>query len=157
MIPRMIVGAAVVVALAILLIVLVVVGDEIMQGEAVMRGNEIDAGPGFPTPPVEVIPGTGAALGEIGQLARLAFPKSAHGVAKLVVPFRPSRWEMADLVAPGADIPRLGNKFDLAQGRVLPAGVEKTSALIEAVRLAGEYRGEVEAEPVHPHFLRPVA
>jgi hypothetical protein len=26
----------------------------------------------------------------------------------------------------------------------------------EAVGLAGEYRGEVEAKPVDPHFLRPV-
>ena len=75
----MIVRATILVVFAIRLIVLVVVGDEIVEGEAVMRGNEIDAGPGFSAPPVEVIAGTGDALGEIGELTLFAFPISAHG------------------------------------------------------------------------------
>ena len=40
MIPRMIVRVTILVVFAIRLIVLVVVGDEIVAGEAVMRGNE---------------------------------------------------------------------------------------------------------------------
>ena len=49
------------------------------------------------------------------------------------------------------------NQLDLAQHRVLPAGVEEPAVLLEAVRLAGQDRREIEAEAVDVHLLRPVA
>jgi hypothetical protein len=52
-IPRPIVGAAVVVVFAIRLIVFLVVGDEVVDGEPVMGGDEIDAGPSLATAMVE--------------------------------------------------------------------------------------------------------
>ena len=44
-----------------------------------------------------------------------------------------------------------------AQHRVLPAGVEEAPVLVEAVRLAGKDGGEIEAEAIDVHLLRPVA
>src|SRR4051794_5847957 len=45
-IPTVVAGVAVAVALAVGLVVLVIVRDQIVQREAVMGGDEIDAGPG---------------------------------------------------------------------------------------------------------------
>ena len=46
---------AVAVVLAVRLVVLVVVGDEVVEREAVMRGDEIDAGPGLAAAAVEQV------------------------------------------------------------------------------------------------------
>ena len=61
-IPRMVVGMAVVIVFAIRLIVLVVVGDEVVEVETVMRRDEIDAGPRLASALVEVE----TRLGELG-------------------------------------------------------------------------------------------
>src|SRR5207237_7281981 len=52
-VPRTVVGIAVLVVLAVRLVVLVVIGDGIVQREAVMRGDEVDAGPWFAAAAVE--------------------------------------------------------------------------------------------------------
>ena len=54
-IPRAVVAAAVVVVLAVRLVVLVVVGDEVVEREAVMRGDEVNAGPGLAPLAIETI------------------------------------------------------------------------------------------------------
>ena len=46
-VPREVVRVAVAVVFAVRFVVLVVVGDEIVQREAVVRGDEIDARPGL--------------------------------------------------------------------------------------------------------------
>ena len=66
-IPRMVVGMAVAVVFAVRLVVLVVVGDEVVEVEAVMRGDEIDAGPRLAAALVEEVAETGDALGEVRQ------------------------------------------------------------------------------------------
>jgi hypothetical protein len=119
----MIVGMAVPVLFAVRLIVLFIVGDEVVEIESVMRGDEIDARPGLSPALVEEIARSGNALGEIRQYAGIAFPEAAHGVAELIIPFRPSRWELPDLVAAGADIPGLSDQFDAVQYGILPAGI----------------------------------
>ena len=74
----MIVGMAVVVVLAIGLVVLVVVGDEVVQREAVVRGDEVDAGPGPAAAPVE----------EVGRPVRRAAKSGSLPVAFQIAPHR---------------------------------------------------------------------
>ena len=78
-------------------------------------------------------------------------------VAKAVVQLEPARREVADLIAARADVPRLGDQLDPAEHAVLPDRVEEAAVGIEAVLLAPERRGEVEAEAVDVHLLDPVA
>src|SRR6266700_2746596 len=137
----MIVGMAVAVVLAIGLIVLVVIGDEVVQIEAVMRGDEIDAGPWLAAALVEEIAGAGDALGKIRQHAGIALPEAAHGIAELVVPFGPARRKLPDLIAAGADIPGLGDQLDAVEHGILTAGIEKTAALVKTVGLARQNGG----------------
>src|ERR1700731_2004075 len=100
---------AVLVVLAVRLVVLVVVGDQVMHGETIVRGDEVDAGPGLAAAAAERIRRCGEARRHFGGLAFVAFPERAHGVAELVVPFSPTRWEAADLIAAGTDVPRFGD------------------------------------------------
>ncbi len=94
-----------------------------------------------------------------GELAQrgLAAPEVADGVAVLPVPLRPLRREVADLVAARADVPRLGDQLDLADHRVLLHELEERREPVDVVELAGQRRGEVEAEAVDVHLGDPVA
>ena len=107
-------GVPVAVILAVRLVVLLVVGDEVVQREAVVRGDEVDARPGLAAAAVEDVGRAGQARRE-RRRRRLAAPEVAHRIAVLVVPFRPARREAADLVAAGAAIPGLGDQLDLAR------------------------------------------
>src|SRR5690242_15593876 len=100
---------AVAILLEIGLVVLLVVGDHIAHGEAVMGGDEIDAGPGPPPLLVEHVGGAGDAGSELRQHALVAAPVAPHRIPVTVVPLRPTRREVAELIAAGADIPGLGN------------------------------------------------
>ena len=150
-------AVAVPVVLAVRLVVLVIVGDEVVEREAVVRRHEVDRGPRLAAAVGEQVGRGGEPRREIGQLPVVAAPVGSHRVAIAVVPFRPARREAADLVAAGPDVPRLGDQLDLAERRVLSAGVEETAVLVEAVRLAGQDGGEVEAEAVDAHVVGPVA
>ena len=87
----------------------------------------------------------------------LAAPEVADGVAVVAVPLGPLRREVADLVAAGADVPRLGDQLDLADDRVLLHELEERREPVDLVELAGQRRGEVEAEAVDVHLGDPVA
>ncbi len=89
-------------------------------------------------------------------MAFVAFPERPHGVAELVVPFHPARWETAHLVPARTAVPRLGDQFDLTQDRVLTARNQKAVTLVEAIVIATENGCQVEAEAVDVHFRRPV-
>src|SRR5207248_9682065 len=98
MVPGAVVGAAVLVVLAICLVVLVVVRDEIVEREAVVRGDEVDARPGLASRPVEDLRRSAKARRQ--RLRRgLRAPEVAHRVAELVVPLRPARRKAPELVA----------------------------------------------------------
>ena len=79
-------------------------------------------------------------VGEVGALALVAAPEAAHAVAEAVVPFGEARRMIAELVAAGPEVPRLGDQLDARQHRILPDGVEEARAGIEAVALAAEGR-----------------
>jgi len=59
-VPRLIIIVAILVILAVGFVVLVVVADEIVQREAIVRGDEVDRRPGF----------AAAALEEVGRGAQ---------------------------------------------------------------------------------------
>src|SRR4051812_4493185 len=122
------------IALAVRAVVLVVVGYEVVQREAVMRGNEIDRSKRFTPTPVEQIGGGRDAGGEFRENAFIALPIRPHRIAITVVPFCPTRRKMPDLIAARTAVPWLGNQLDLIEHRVLPAGVEKPPAFVEAMR-----------------------
>ena len=156
-VPRAVVALAVVVVLAVGLVVLLVVGHEVAQREAVVGGDEVDAG--------ERAGDRSARRGRREPVRReanspserLAAPEVAHGVAVGAVPLGPLGREAADLVAAGADVPRLGDQLDLADDRVLLHHLEEGGELVDVVELAGQGGGEVEAEAVDVHLGDPVA
>src|SRR6185503_2461080 len=90
---------AVVVVLAVGLVVLLVVGDQVAQGEAVVRGDEVDAGHRPARGVLVQIRRAGQPGRELADGAGLATPEVADGVAVLAVPFGPLRREVADLIA----------------------------------------------------------
>ena len=80
--------------------------------------------------------------------ARPAAPEVPHRVAVHPVPLGPEDGEVADLVAALADVPRLGDQLHLGEDRILVDDVEEGREAVDVVELAGERRGEVEAEAV---------
>ena len=144
------------VVLAVRLVVLVVVGDEIVEREAVVRGDEIDARPRLAAAEVELV-GRGAEARRERPGARLAAPEVAHRVAKRIVPLGPAGREAADLIAARAAVPRLGDQLHFREQRVLADRLEEAALGFEAVGLAREDRAEVEAEAVDLHLAHPVA
>ncbi len=147
---------AVVVVLAVRLVVLLVVRHEVVEREAVVRGDEVDRRDGLaPAVLVEVGRAREPAR-ELGQRRGLAAPEVAHRVAVAPVPLRPQGREAAHLVATVAEVPRLGDELDLGDDRVLLHDVEERREAVDLVELARERGREVEAEPVHVHLGHPV-
>src|SRR5271166_5106574 len=89
---------SVAVVFAVRLVALVVVADEIAQGEAVVRSDEIDARPRLPPAEIELV-GRRAKSGSERLGARHPAPVISYAVAERVVPLGPARREAADLVA----------------------------------------------------------
>src|SRR6476661_132847 len=109
------------VLLAVRFVVLVVVRNEIVQREAIVRGNEIDARPRFAATAVKEIARCSEARSELGHFAFVALPVRANRVAVLVVPFGPTGRKLSDLIASGTNVPRLCDELYLRQNRILPA------------------------------------
>ena len=93
---------------------------------------------------------------ELAEGGGLVPPEVAHGVAVAPVPLRPQRGEVADLVPALPDVPRLGDELDLRDDGILLDQVEERGQPVDLVELAGQARGQVEAEPVHVHLGHPV-
>jgi hypothetical protein len=96
------------------------------------------------------------AYGYLGNSATVALPERAHRIAIPPVPLRPVHGKVAHLVAAGAEIPRLGNQLELADGGVLVNDVEKGAQSIDFVQLTRKRAGEVESEAVDVHLEHPV-
>ena len=148
---------AVAVALAVGLVVLALVGRQVPQREAVVRGDEVDRRcRGAPGGGVEV-GGAGQPVGEPAHAATGAAPGVPHRVAVAVVPLGPGVREAAHLVAPLAEVPRLGDELHGRQHRVLVDGLQEGAARVEGVRRAAQRAGQVEAEAVDVQLGDPVA
>ena len=156
-VPRAVVVGAVAVLLAVGLVVLEVVGDQVGEGEPVVRGDEVDAGVGVPPGPSVQVGAAGQPVGEVGQGPVGAAPVVPDRVPIAAVPLRPQGREVAHLVAALAEVPGLGDELDLAHHRVHLDQVEERRQPVDLVELAGQAGGEVEPEAVHVHLAHPVA
>src|SRR5262249_21085324 len=145
-IPAEIAVVPVAILLAVRLVVLLVVADEIGEGEPVMGGDEVDAGPGATPGMAEDVGGAGEARGEVGDDPFIALPEAPDRVAILRVPLRPARREAAELVAVGAGVPWLGDELYLREHRVLAYRFEKGACRREAVADAAQGRCQIEAK-----------
>ena len=86
---------------------LLVVTDQVVQRESIVGGNKIDARI-WTTPAVLIEIGTaGEPVGDLANVALVAFPKAPHRVAIFAVPFRPEHGKVSNLIAAFAYIPRL--------------------------------------------------
>ena len=146
-IPGVIGVGSVAVALAVRLVVLPRVGDEVGEGEAVVRDDVVDALRRRRGAPEHVARARHAGR-DLAAHAGIAAPEAARGVAKAVVPFGQAGAERAEPVAAGTDVPGLGDEPRLAQERVFGERLEEQRVGIEAVRPAAEGGGEIEAEAV---------
>ena len=133
------------------------VGDEVGEGEAVVGGDEVDAGRGTAAALLVEIAGAGEAIGKLAHLPPVALPVAAYGVAVTPVPLRPARRKVAHLVPALPEVPGLGDELHLGDDGVLVDHVEEGGEAIHVVELAGEGGGEIEAEAVHVHVEDPVA
>ena len=122
---------AVAVVFAVGFVVFVAVADEIAQGKAVVRGDEVD-GAGRAAPVVaEYVVAAADALGKRPQPAVFPQPEATHIVAEAAIPFGEARRVLAEVVAVRADVPRFGNHFDARQFRVLLDGGEESGTGVE--------------------------
>ena len=148
---------AVLVVLAVRLVVALVVADEVVQREPVMGADEVHRGPGLASGGSENLARAGHRARQRRQLAGIAAPVGADGVAELVVPLAPAGREAADLITAAADIPGFGDELHLGQHRILTDGPQKAGLLREVMRVAGQRRSKIEAEPVDVVRLDPMA
>ena len=88
-----------------------------------MRRDKVDACPNIAIVIIEDIGRPGYAAGKFGRLAQIAFPETAHDVAKLIIPFGPARRKPADLISTVTDIPGFGNQLALLHQRILQRGI----------------------------------
>ena len=156
-VPTVVVVGAVAIFFAVGFVVLLVVGHQVVEREAVVAGDEVDAGVRPAAAPFVQVAGAADARGELRGHAAVALPEPAHAVAVLAVPLRPNDGKVADLVAAFAQIPRLGDELHLAEHRVLMDDVEERTQLVDFVQLAGERAGQIEAEAIDVHVDHPVA
>ena len=136
---------------------LLVVADQIVEAEAVVRDDEVDAGvrlrPSFWYR--SLLPGQ--AITEIRKLAFVALPVAADSVAIFAVPLRPQHREIANLISAAAHIPWLSDELYLRDDRILMNDVEERRQPIDIVQFACEGRRQIEAETVNVHLRDPVA
>src|ERR1019366_1059291 len=118
------------------------------QREAVVGGDEVDAGSGVAAVGLVEVGTAGEPGGELAEGGGLAPPEVPHRVAVFTVPLRPERGEIAHLVAALADIPRLGDELHLGDDGVLLDQVKESGQPVDLVELTGQAGGQVEAESV---------
>src|SRR6266403_4517547 len=97
-VPATVIVSAVAVFFTVGLIMLGVVADQVLQSEAIMRGDEINAGIRFAPAARVKVAGAGEAVGEFADQAAIALPVGAHGIAVLIVPFGPAGGKFAHLI-----------------------------------------------------------
>src|SRR5271165_6121751 len=109
-----------------------------------MRGDEVDAGPGFATAAVEAIGRGGQPRRHRRLLGRIAFPIGPDGITEFIIPLGPAGGETADLIAAGTDIPGFGDQLGGRENRILQTALQKTMRFVEAMLFTRQYRAEIE-------------
>ncbi len=156
-VPTVVVVRAVAVFFAVGLVVLAVVAHQVLQREAVVASDEIDARERLPAAVGVEVARAGEPRGEFGNGAAVALPEAADAIAVFAVPLGPADGEIAHLISARPQIPRLGDELDLRKDGVLLDDVEERRQAIDLVQLPGERAGQIEAEPIDAHLRDPIA
>src|SRR5690606_3871259 len=101
--------------LPVRLVVLAGIGNDIGEGETVVRGDEVDGAGALSG---EDLRGARHRRGEGTAGVAAALPEPADGDPVAVVPFEEGRGETAEVVAAGADVPGFGDQDAVAQHRI---------------------------------------
>src|SRR5262249_44698885 len=155
-IPAEIMVRPVAIAFTVGLVVLAVVGNEIIEREAVVAGDEVDALLRFALfAPVHVRASTEPEPPGAGHPI-VAFEKRPEIVAEPPVPVLPAiADETADLIQPGG-VPSFGDQLDIGEDRI---GFDVPEDRRRSHRAAGfvtrQYRGEVKTKAVDMHLIDP--
>src|SRR5262252_6766803 len=117
-VPAPIIVGTVTVVFTVRLVVLVVVGDQVVQGEAIVTRHEVDTlfGLAFLVP--VYLGAAKQAVGKTSHRPLVATEKAADIVAEPTVPLLPTVPNKAAHLIQTGRIPRLGNEFRAGQGRV---------------------------------------
>ena len=145
------------VAFAIGEVVAIVVAHQIVQAKAVVRDDEVDRLGRHALALAEQVRRGTQALRKPATCAISGDPETTHVVAEAVVPFRPAGRKTTDLVATGADVPRLGNHLHARQQRVLGDRTEERAVAVEACVATAQHRRQVETKTIDMHLADPVA
>ncbi len=156
-VPADVVVVPVPVLLEVGLVVLFVVAHQVVEGEAVVGGDEIDAGVGSPPFLFVEVAAAGEPGGQFCHLSAIALPEAPDGIPVESVPLRPEGGEVPHLVPSFAHIPGLGDELDLGDDRILLDDVEEGRELVHLVELPGQSAGQVETKAVHMHLQDPVS
>ena len=114
-VPAQVIVDAVAVAFAVGLVVLVVIGDQVVEGEAIVAGYKVDAIDRQPSLVLIEIGTAGQAGSHGAHQSRIALDEAADIVAIAAVPLRPAiPWKMPDLIQSGG-VPGLGDHFGIGQ------------------------------------------
>src|ERR1700722_9805874 len=144
--------------LAIFVIVLLLVADQVVQCEAVMTSDKVDAARGsLARGQVQIRASTNSACERCSH-ARVATPEAAHIVTETAVPFRPPiGGEISHLIS-AASVPCFRDDLYITKNGILGNAFEKWSdAQNVAMLIPAEDGSEVEPKPVDVHMHDPVA
>ena len=156
-VPAQVVVGAVAVVFAVGLVVLAVVRHQVLEREAVVAGDEVDALRRLARARAVQVGAAEQAVGQPRDGAVVAAHEGTHVVAEVAVPLLPAvADEVADLVQAGG-VPRLGDQLGAGEHGVgLDVPQHRRVGQRVALLVAREDRREVEAETVDVHHLDPV-
>src|SRR5277367_4581085 len=161
-VPAVVVVRTVLILIAVTPVVLVIVGDQVVQGEAVMGSHIVNALVGVIRVSASVGEKIVAAIDaahEIGNHACIALNEAANVVAKAAVPLQPCYAGESAAELKRSGIPRLRDQPHFSQLRVAGNCTEQrgVSPVERSIPIATEYRCQIEPESIDMHLLLPIA
>src|SRR5258707_6437763 len=131
-------AVSVAIVFAVRFIVLVVVGDQVVQREAIVNGNKIDTGPRRFALMLIQIRTAGKTIGKLRQDTVVSLPIAADTVSVFPVPFRPRHRKLANHVTTFAEVPGFRDEFHLRKNRILYKDIEKTGIRVDQETLSAK-------------------
>src|SRR5258708_10861369 len=104
-IGRVVLVGAVAIAFAFGFVVLGVVAEQVLQREAVVHGDVIDAGARFAAVMIDQVGRAGHAARDFANQAAFTAPVAPHRGTIAVIPLRPLRGKRPDLITAHAEVP----------------------------------------------------
>ena len=134
-----------------------VIGDQVVERKAVMRGDKIDAGV-RPAPAWLVqVAAAGQSIGHFRHLANVPAPITSERVSVFSIPLSPPGRKISHLIAAFTKIPWFGDKLNLRQDGVLLDRIEEGAQTVHAVKLPRQAGRQIESKPVDVHVGDPIA